>query len=61
MSLNINFIIISLSVVPSWLESFFFFFFLDMSTQEGGRRIQTSDLRFIRRGPQLIELLIEEY
>jgi hypothetical protein len=60
MSLNINFIIISLSVVPSWLESFFFFF-LDMSTQEGGRRIQTSDLRFIRRGPQLIELLIEEY
>jgi hypothetical protein len=32
------------------------YFFFDMSTQEGGRGIRTSDLRFIRRGPQLIEL-----
>jgi hypothetical protein len=34
----------------------FFSFFFYMFTQEGGWRIQTSDLRFMRRGPQPIEL-----
>jgi hypothetical protein len=34
----------------------FFFIFFDMSTQESGRGIRTSDLRFMRRGSQLIEL-----
>jgi len=34
-------------------------FFFDMSIQEGGVRIQTSDLRFMRRDLQLIELLLE--
>jgi len=33
-----------------------FFFFFDMSTQEGGWGIRTSDLRFMMRGPQPIEL-----
>jgi hypothetical protein len=32
------------------------FFFFDMSTQEGGGRIRTSDIRFMRHGPQLIKL-----
>jgi hypothetical protein len=36
-----------------------FFFFFDMSiSREGGGRIRTSDLRFMRRGLQPIELLI---
>jgi hypothetical protein len=35
----------------------FFFFFFDMFTQEGGG-IRTSDLRFMKRGLQPIELLI---
>jgi hypothetical protein len=33
-----------------------FYFFFDMSTQERGEEIRTSDLRFMRRGPQSIEL-----
>jgi hypothetical protein len=35
-----------------------FFFFCDMSTQEGGGGIRTNDLRFMRRGSQPIELLL---
>jgi len=39
-------------------DSFFFLFsFFDMSTQEGEGGIRTSDLRFMRHGPQPIELL----
>jgi hypothetical protein len=34
----------------------FFFFFFEMSTQEGGEGIQTSDIRFMRRDFQPIEL-----
>jgi hypothetical protein len=33
-------------------------FFFDMFTQKWGRRIRTSDFRFMRRGPQPIELPI---
>jgi hypothetical protein len=33
-----------------------FFFFFDMSTQEGGGEIRTSDLCFMRRDHQQIEL-----
>jgi hypothetical protein len=35
---------------------FFFFFFFFMSTQEEGGEIQISDIRFMRRGPQPIEI-----
>jgi hypothetical protein len=35
-------------------------FFFDMSTQEGGGGIRTSDLRFMRRGPQPIELPLRD-
>jgi len=38
-------------------SKFFFFFFFYMLTQEGGG-IRTSDLRFMKRGLQPIELLI---
>jgi len=31
-------------------------FFFDMSTQEGGGGIRTSDLRFMRRGAQALDL-----
>jgi hypothetical protein len=44
--------IVGLILAYSWLS----FFFLDMSTQEMGEEIWTSDLRFIRRSPQPIEL-----
>jgi hypothetical protein len=37
-----------------------FFFFFDMSTQDGEREIRTSDLRFMRHGPQSIELSHED-
>jgi hypothetical protein len=36
----------------------FFSFFFDMSTQEGGGGIRTSDLRFIRRGPSRLNYLL---
>jgi uncharacterized membrane protein len=35
-----------------------FFFFLGMSTQEEGWGIQTSDLRFMRRGPSRLSYLL---
>lgn len=38
----------------------FFSFFCDMSTQEGGEGIRTNNLRFMRRGSQPIELLLED-
>jgi hypothetical protein len=55
---------VSWGVVPNWLNYplgtvlIFFFFFFDMSTQEREEEegIRTSDLRFIRRDPHLIEL-----
>jgi hypothetical protein len=40
-------------------QYFFIFLFVDMSTQEGEMKIRISDLRFMRRGSQLIELPIE--
>jgi hypothetical protein len=35
-----------------------FFFFFDMSTQEEGGRIQSSDLRFMRHGPSQLSYLL---
>jgi hypothetical protein len=35
-----------------------FFFFFDMSTQEGGGGIRTSDLRFIKGGPSRLSYLL---
>jgi hypothetical protein len=39
--------------------TFFYFLFFDMSTQEGGVGIRTSDIRFMRRDSQPIELPLE--
>jgi hypothetical protein len=38
--------------------SIFFFFYMPTQKGEGGGRIRNSNLLFMRRGPQLIELLI---
>jgi hypothetical protein len=38
-----------------------FFFFFDISTHEKGRGIRTSDIHFIRRGLQPIELLLKTH
>ena len=40
-------------------ETFFFQISLFWSQGEGGREIQTSNLHFMRRGPQLIVLPLE--
>jgi hypothetical protein len=40
--------------------SLFFFFFFDMSTQRGRGRNRTSDLHFMRRDLQQIELSLED-
>jgi hypothetical protein len=39
-------------------ESIFFFFY--MSAQEGGEKIQTSDFRFIKHGPNRLNYLLEQ-
>jgi hypothetical protein len=37
----------------------FFFFFFEMSTQEGRVEIRTCDLHFMRRGPNRLNYLLE--
>jgi hypothetical protein len=37
---------------------YLFIYFFDMFTQEGVGRIRTSDLRFIRRGPNRLSYLL---
>jgi hypothetical protein len=41
------------------LHFFFFFFFICLHIREGKRTIQTSDIRFMRRDTQPIELPLE--
>jgi hypothetical protein len=36
----------------------FIFFFFDMSTQEGGGGIRTSDLHFMKRGPNRLNYFL---
>jgi hypothetical protein len=48
-------------LIKSWVH-IFFFFFLTCPYKRKGEEIRTSDLRFMKRGPQLIELpLGDEY
>jgi hypothetical protein len=35
------------------------YIYFDMSTQEGGEEIRTSDLHFIKRGPSRLNYLLE--